>query len=135
MARSCEAIRRISHHRVTKQVKPRHPPRPHDDAIESQRAPVAIRVGSPDDSYARVFWTAFRRSANAMFLVDLDRRIVAVNEAATVLAGRSAGELVGERIITLLEEPAEAPGDTVWRAQVLRGESFGRRRISRPDGG
>src|SRR3954451_6655229 len=102
--------------------------------IPSHRAPAGVRTTSPDDSYARVFWTAFRRSANAMFLVDLDRRIVAVNEAATVLAGRSAGELVGERIITLLEEPAEAPGDTVWRAQVLRGESFGRRRISRPDG-
>src|SRR4051794_22593624 len=87
-----------------------------------------------DDSYARVFWTAFRRSANAMFLVDLDRRVVAVNEAATVLAGCSADALVGERITMLLEDPAEAPEDPVWRAQVLRGESFGRRRISRPDG-
>jgi len=69
-----------------------------------------------------------------MFLVDLDRRIVAVNEAGAALAGRSADALAGERITVLLDDPAEAPDDDVWRAQVLRGESFGRRRIRRPDG-
>jgi PAS domain S-box-containing protein len=69
-----------------------------------------------------------------MFLVDLDRRIVAMNEAGTVLAGRSADALTGERIALLLEDPAEAPDDAVWRAEVLRGEVFGRRRIRRPDG-
>ena len=69
-----------------------------------------------------------------MFVVGLDRRIVAVNEAGAVLAGRSADVLTGERITTLLDDPAEAPNDAVWRAQVLRGESFGRRRIRRPDG-
>jgi PAS domain S-box-containing protein len=69
-----------------------------------------------------------------MFLVDLDRRIVAVNEAGTVLTGRSADALTGERITMLLDDPAEAPDDAVWRAQVLRGESFGRRRVCRPDG-
>jgi hypothetical protein len=34
-----------------------------------------------DPGYAPVFKTAFTHSANAMMLVDLDRRIVAVNEA------------------------------------------------------
>jgi PAS domain S-box-containing protein len=81
-----------------------------------------------------VFWTAFRRSANAMFVAGLDRRIVAVNEAGAALAGRSADALTGERMTTLLDDPAEAPDDAVWRAQVLRGESFGRRRFRRPDG-
>jgi PAS domain S-box-containing protein len=102
--------------------------------MEGQRAPTAVRSSGPDDSYARVFWTAFRRSANAMFLVDLDRRIVAVNEAGTVLAGRAEDVLTGERIATLLDDPAEAPDDAVWRAEVLRGELFGRRRVRRPDG-
>jgi PAS domain S-box-containing protein len=69
-----------------------------------------------------------------MFVTDLDRRIVAVNEAATALAGRPADALVGEQMTTLLDDPAEAPGDAAWRAQVLRGESFGRRRFRRPDG-
>ena len=50
------------------------------------------------------------------------------------LAGRSADVLTGERMTTLLDDPAEAPNDAVWRAQVLRGESFGRRRFRRPDG-
>jgi PAS domain S-box-containing protein len=98
------------------------------------RAAGVVHAGRPDSSYAHVFWTAFRNSANAMFVAGLDRRIVAVNEAGAVLAGRSAEALEGERMTTLLDDPAEAPDDAVWRAQVLRGESFGRRRIRRPDG-
>jgi PAS domain S-box-containing protein len=97
---------------------------------QANRAPGGV----PDSSYAHVFWTAFRRSANAMFVVGLDRRIVAVNEAGTVLAARSADALTGERMTTLLDDPAEAPDDAVWGAQVLQGESFGDRRIRRPDG-
>jgi PAS domain S-box-containing protein len=93
-----------------------------------------VPANGPDDGYAHVFWTAFKRSANAMFVVDLDRRIVAVNDAGAALAGRSADALTGERVATFLVDPAEAPDDAVWRAQVLRGESFGRRRIRRPDG-
>jgi PAS domain S-box-containing protein len=89
---------------------------------------------SDDDGYAGVFWTAFRRSANAMFVAGLDRRIVAVNEPGTVLAGRSAEALIGERMTALLDDPGDAPDDATWRAQVLRGESAGRRRIRRPDG-
>jgi PAS domain S-box-containing protein len=69
-----------------------------------------------------------------MFVVDLNRRIVAVNEPGGALAGRSPDALTGERIDILLDDPAEAPEDAVWRAQVLRGESFGRRLIRRPDG-
>jgi hypothetical protein len=56
---------------------------------------------------------------------------VAVNDAGTALAGRSANALTGERITTLLDDPAEAPDDAVWRARVLQGESSGRRRIRR----
>jgi len=87
-----------------------------------------------EDGYAPVFWTAFRRSANAMFLTDLDRRIVAVNDAGTALAGRASDALVGERMTLVLDDPGEAPDDTTWRAQVLRGETSGRRVIRRPDG-
>jgi PAS domain S-box-containing protein len=100
----------------------------------ANRAPGGGSARGPDDGYAHVFWTAFRRSANAMFVVDIDRRIVAVNDAGTALAGRSAEALTGERITTFLDEPAEAPDDAVWRAMVLRGESFVHRRIRRPDG-
>jgi PAS domain S-box-containing protein len=101
---------------------------------QADRAPGVVRAVRPDDSYAHVFWTAFRRSANAMFVAGLDRRIVAVNEAGTVLAGRSADALTGERMTTLLDDPADAPDDEMWRAQVMRGESFGNRRLRRPDG-
>src|SRR3954465_12060556 len=99
-------------------------------------APARPGVGSERsaDVFAGVFWTAFRRSANAMFVVELDRRIMAVNQAGTALAGRPGGALMGERMTMLLDNPAEAPDDATWRAQVLRGESFGRRLIRRPDG-
>lgn len=101
---------------------------------QASRASGGVPPGRPDDSYAHVFWTAFRRSANAMFVVGLDRRIVAVNQAGALLAGRSADVLTGELMTTLLDDPADAPDDAAWRAQVLRGESFGERRIRRPDG-
>ena len=101
---------------------------------QASRASGGVPAGRPDDSYAHVFWTAFRRSANAMFVVGLDRRIVAVNQAGALLAGRSADVLTGELMTTLLDDPADAPDDAAWRAQVLRGESFGERRIRRPDG-
>jgi PAS domain S-box-containing protein len=109
------------------------PIRPPSQELATSAAADVLSEQSPD-GYARVFWTAFRRSANAMFVVGLDRRIVAVNQAGTVLAGRHEGALMGERITTLLDDPAEAPDDETWRAQVFRGESFGRRRIRRPDG-
>jgi PAS domain S-box-containing protein len=69
-----------------------------------------------------------------MFVTGLDRRIVAVNDAGMALAGRSADTLLGERMTVLLDDPAQAPDDAAWRAEVLRGESFGHRRIRRPDG-
>src|SRR3954452_22267215 len=99
-------------------------------------ASVAPGVGSERsaDGYAGVFWTAFRRSTNAMFVVDLDRRIVAVNGAGAALAGRPAEALLGAQMTGLLDNPADAPDDATWRAQVLGGESIGRRRIRRPDG-
>jgi PAS domain S-box-containing protein len=87
-----------------------------------------------NDGYAPVFWTAFRRSANPMALIDLDRRIVAANDASAALAGRSAESLAGEAFQTLLDDPAEALDDEAWRKQVLQGESFGHRRLRRPDG-
>ena len=101
---------------------------------QASRASGGASASTGDAGWAPVFWTAFRRSANAMFVTDLERRILAVNDAATVLAGRSADALIGERFSTLLDDPAEAPDDAAWRAQVLRGESFGRRRVRRPDG-
>jgi PAS domain S-box-containing protein len=101
---------------------------------------VSRRPGGPQegtaaaDGYGPVFWAAFERSANAMILVDLERRIVAANEASARLAGRSVESLTGQPFSTLLDDPAEALDDEAWRAQVLRGEAFGHSRIRRPDG-
>ncbi|WP_028066696.1 helix-turn-helix transcriptional regulator [Solirubrobacter soli] len=92
----------------------------------------ATRLGA--EGFEPVFRTAFERSSNAMLMVDLDRRIVAANEASAVMAGRSTDWLVGQPVATILDDPAEAPDDETWRAQVLAGESFGSRRIRRPDG-
>jgi DNA-binding CsgD family transcriptional regulator len=70
-----------------------------------------------------------------MVLADLDRRIVAVNAPAAALLDRSAAELTGLVVTGLLDDPEQALADGAWRRRVLSGESFGRRRIRRPDGG
>jgi PAS domain S-box-containing protein len=95
---------------------------------------VAARRSREDDGFAPIFWTAFTRSANAMIVVDLERRIVAANEASAGLLGRSVSSLVGEMWPSLLADPADAIADDAWRRRVFAGESFGRRTIRRPDG-
>jgi hypothetical protein len=80
-----------------------------------------------DDGFAPIFWTAFTRSANAMIVVDLDRRIVAANEASTVLSS-----LVGAMWQSLLDDPAEAIADDAWRRRVSRGSRSGGARSAGP---
>jgi DNA-binding CsgD family transcriptional regulator len=94
--------------------------------------PAGARIAG--EGYAPVFWMAFTRSANPMLLADLDRRIVAANEPAAVLADRPVRELTGLLVTALLEHPDEALPDDVWRRRVLSGDWSGRRRIRRPDG-
>src|SRR4051794_34879973 len=106
---------------------------PGSAATGSHGADDAARAAG-GDGLAPAFWTAFRRSANAMVLVDRDRRIVAGNEAAANLAGRPVRALVGAGLRTLLDDPSEALDETTWRARVDAGESYGRRRIRRADG-
>jgi PAS domain S-box-containing protein len=91
-------------------------------------------AGSDEGGYAPVFWTAFNRSANPMALVDLARRIVAANPASARVVGRSPERLVGETVAHLLDDPDEALDEDAWRARVLGDESFGSRRLRRPDG-
>jgi PAS domain S-box-containing protein len=105
-----------------------HPPRPEPPPANT------LRRAAHRDGYAPVFWTAFSRSANPMVVVDLDRRIVAANEASARLAGRSAASLAGSPFADLLADRAEALDDAAWRARALGGESFGHRRVRRPDG-
>ena len=69
-----------------------------------------------------------------MVLVDLDRRIVAANQAAADLAGRPVDALVGAGLLILLDDPAEALDEATWRARVAAGESLGRRQLRRADG-
>src|ERR1700755_1342887 len=106
----------------------------HPASQKANPASGAARASGGEEGYAPVFWTAFRRSANAMFVVGLDRRIVAVNDAGALLVGRTASVLTGERMTSVLDDPADVPDDDQWRAQALRGESAGRRLIRRPDG-
>jgi DNA-binding CsgD family transcriptional regulator len=83
------------------------------------------------DGYARVFWMAFRRSANAMFLCDLDRRIVAVNDAATTL-GESFGRRVLRRpdgsttVVEYAMRAARASGSILVLGVCLRERAAGR---------
>src|SRR5262249_23943327 len=57
--------------------------------------PVAQRVGS---DWSGLFWSAFRKSRNAMALVDHDRMVVDVNGALVRLLGHKRNEVVGRPI-------------------------------------
>ena len=105
----------------------------------------AIRPGAPDDpggtgarahddGYGPVFWTAFRRSSNPMMLIDLERRIVAANDAGAQLTGRPPEALVGLPFADLLDDPTESMDDEAWHERVVAGESYGHRCIRRADG-
>jgi DNA-binding CsgD family transcriptional regulator len=93
-----------------------------------------MQTRAATEGYAPVFWMAFTRSANPMLLADLDRLIVAANDPAATLFGRSAGEMARMRLTALLDHPDEALPDEQWRRRVLRGEWSGRRRIRCADG-
>ena len=71
--------------------------------------------------FAPFFRIAFAHSANAMILVDFDRKIVAANEAAAVLTGRSQAALAGMMFASLVADPGDMPDDATWHARVLAG--------------
>src|SRR3954447_3975568 len=53
---------------------------------------------APPDALSGLFWTAFRRSRNAMVLLDGERRIAEVNPAMVALLGYTRDQLIGRPV-------------------------------------
>ena len=79
------------------------------------------------------FWSLFKRSRNAVALVDDNRINVEVNGAFLRLVGRKRAEVVGHPIFDLLAGGPRLPLRE-WRAVVRRGEWTGDADIVRGDG-
>jgi PAS domain S-box-containing protein len=77
----------------------------------------------------------FRRSSNAIALVDDERRIVEVNDAALALLGRARAELVGTSIADIVIPSERAESARQWQAFLRSGGEYaGARDLLRSDG-
>jgi PAS domain S-box-containing protein len=92
-------------------------------------------MGSSGGDWERLFWLVFERSANPIWLVDENRRIVQVNAAGAALLGRSREELVGTSMEQHIEPNERARARTDWARFQRGGDAyFGTRTLVRPDG-
>jgi PAS domain S-box-containing protein len=79
------------------------------------------------------FWTLFKRSRNAVALVDDERLIVEVNGAFVTLTARKRADLIGHSLSELNARGAQV-SPRGWRAVVSRGEWMGEAELVRGDG-
>jgi len=93
-----------------------------------------MHAPSPDMGWERLFWLVFRRSSNAIMLVDDERRIVEVNEPALALVARSRAELIGKSIVDVIDPSERAESARQWQALLHAGDYTGARDLLRGDG-
>jgi PAS domain S-box-containing protein len=102
----------------------------------AQPAPSAPRsVPRSDDGsqWSGLFWSAFRKSRNAMALVDSERVIVEVNGAFLRLVGRKRDAVVGRPVgMVVVGAPVYSPAE--WRAALHSGHFSGAVELMRADG-
>jgi PAS domain S-box-containing protein len=84
-------------------------------------------------SWASLFWTAFKRSRNAMVLIDERRRLVEVNGAFVRVTGYRRNAVIGRHTWELVKGgPRMTQGE--WRAALVGGEIFGEADLVTADG-
>ena len=86
-----------------------------------------------DGAWSGLFWSAFRKSRNAMALVDRDRVLVDVNGAFLRLIGRRRDELLG-RPLARLVVGAPRFSAAAWRAALASGQFTGDIELLHADG-
>jgi PAS domain S-box-containing protein len=85
------------------------------------------------DSWAALFWGAFRGSRNAMVLLDDHRRHLEVNGAYLKLLGYPRNGLIGRPVWELVAGgPQLSPRE--WEETIARGEFSGEADLVRADG-
>lgn len=84
--------------------------------------------------WERLFWLVFTRTSNPVFLLDEQRRIVELNDAALSLLGRDRGSLIGTSIDLVIEPEGRPAAGNEWQEFLLSGEYSGKRTLVRVDG-
>jgi PAS domain S-box-containing protein len=93
-----------------------------------------MHAPSPEMGWERLFWLVFRRSSNAIMLVDDQRRIVELNEPALALVARSRADLIGTSIVEVIDPSERAESAREWQVFLRSGEYTGERDLLRADG-
>jgi PAS domain S-box-containing protein len=84
--------------------------------------------------WERLFWLVFKRTSNPVVLLDEQRRIVDVNEAALSLFGRRRDEVVGSSMVENIRPDERDQAAREWTEFLRSGEYAGRRALVRADG-
>jgi len=84
--------------------------------------------------WERLFWLVFGRTSNPVALLDDQRRIVAVNDAAIGLFGGAREQLVGSSMTDSIRPQDRPLADSQWRDFLSTGEYSGSRALVRADG-
>jgi len=84
--------------------------------------------------WAELFWTSFKRSQNAMALLDERRRCVEVNGALVRTLGQKRDAILGKHAWDFVDG-APLFTEPEWRARMARGEFTGEAMLTTADGG
>jgi PAS domain S-box-containing protein len=84
--------------------------------------------------WERLFWLVFKRTSNPVFLLDEQRRVVDVNDAALSLFGRDREHLLGSSLVENIRPDERERAAREWEEFLRSGEYTGRRALVRADG-
>ncbi|MGO9763886.1 MAG: helix-turn-helix transcriptional regulator [Solirubrobacteraceae bacterium] len=84
--------------------------------------------------WERLFWLVFERTSNPIALLDDQRRIVEVNDAAVSLFGGERRELIGMSIADSIRPQERPQAAEEWQTFLRSGEHSGTRALLRADG-
>jgi len=90
---------------------------------------------SPGEAgWERLFWLVFDRTSNPVALLDGNRRIVNLNDAAVCLLGGERETLLGSSLADRVRPSEQARSAQEWEGFLQRGEYAGTRDLIRVDG-
>jgi PAS domain S-box-containing protein len=95
---------------------------------------AAMLERGEDAGWERLFWLVFTRTSNPVFLLDEQRHIVEVNDAALSLFGRDRASLIGTSIEGIIEPEGRPAAASEWQEFLKSGEYSGKRTLVKADG-
>lgn len=93
-------------------------------------------MGAPatEAGWEQLFWLVFRQSANPIVLLNDQRRIEEVNDAALTLFDRKSDDVIGSSIAETIRPQERAVAAREWEEFLRSGQYSGTRSLLRLDG-